>query len=545
MLDTEFPKSIPEVTRQVVEPLLKGESLYAFLGEQAPRILDETEMAGWYSGEGRPGIHPLILMLVLIFQFVEDVPDRLAAEMAVMRLDWKYALRQELTWSGFHYSDLCNFRKRLVANHAWHRVFEQVLSYLQTHGYVQAKGKQRTDSTAVLGQVARLSRLELVWESLRLAVEAVVSADAVWSLQQLPPSFIAEHSRKRMDYRLKPAAVKTALQKAGEEATWLLKAIEQSAVDWQTDEALHVLRRVVSEQFETNAAGKLQARTDTDACGDVLVSPHETEARYGKKGDKGWLGYKVQVTESVDPDGGFITDVAVTATALTDTEALAPIQQRLVARDLAPTQHYVDRGYMSAENIVASTEQGIDLRGRVLSDTSAHPAAFQHAAFQLDPLQRQATCPAGNVSVSWRTYPEPKKGVSAEIRFGTQCRTCPFFGEGQCTTNPLGRFLYLNPHSELLAARRRAAQTPEFKHEMMQRQGIEATMAEWVGVHGGRRARYRGTLKLSLQASLIASAINLKRLARRLARATTPHPFFLPLVRPRFISSSGFFNRHT
>lgn len=37
-----------------------------------------------------------------------------AAQMAVMRMDWKSALRQPLDCAGFHYSDLCNLRRRLL-----------------------------------------------------------------------------------------------------------------------------------------------------------------------------------------------------------------------------------------------------------------------------------------------------------------------------------------------------------------------------------------------------------------------------------------------
>src|SRR5258708_36278830 len=72
--------------------------------------------------------------------------------MGVMRLDWKYALRQELGWSGYHYSDRCNFRKRLLANQAEQRVFEDILKHLQAQGYIQAGGKVRSDSTSILRQ---------------------------------------------------------------------------------------------------------------------------------------------------------------------------------------------------------------------------------------------------------------------------------------------------------------------------------------------------------------------------------------------------------
>ena len=61
------------------------------------------------ASEGRPAVNPVIVALVSVFPFLEKVPDIAAAETVVMWLDWKYALGQELTWTGFHYSDLCNY----------------------------------------------------------------------------------------------------------------------------------------------------------------------------------------------------------------------------------------------------------------------------------------------------------------------------------------------------------------------------------------------------------------------------------------------------
>jgi transposase len=89
---------------------------------------------------------------VTIFEFLEKLPDR-AAHLAVMRWDWKDALRQRLDWTGFHYSDLSNFRKRLLAHGGESLIFERLLAYLRERDLVQAGGRQRTDATPILGAV--------------------------------------------------------------------------------------------------------------------------------------------------------------------------------------------------------------------------------------------------------------------------------------------------------------------------------------------------------------------------------------------------------
>ena len=154
-----FAKEIPPATRKLVEPILSADSICRLLGEKGGEIVDEASLAGMYSDTGRGGINPVLLCFVLILQFLEKLPDRQAAEMVRMRLDWKYALRQELDWPGFDYSSLCNFRKRLYAHGQEYAMFEQVLKYLAESGYLKSK-RQRTDATHVLGAVERLSRLE-------------------------------------------------------------------------------------------------------------------------------------------------------------------------------------------------------------------------------------------------------------------------------------------------------------------------------------------------------------------------------------------------
>src|SRR5947209_3439212 len=63
---------------------------------------------------GRPGVEPVVLLGVLIFQFLERVPDRQAVEMVKYHLGWKLALHLSLGDPGFHPTTLVYFRQRLL-----------------------------------------------------------------------------------------------------------------------------------------------------------------------------------------------------------------------------------------------------------------------------------------------------------------------------------------------------------------------------------------------------------------------------------------------
>src|SRR5229473_705791 len=277
-LKNRFPAEIPEETRAFVEELLAEDSVYRVIGREVEQMLRDEEFEELYAEDGRPGINAVVLALITIFQFLEKLPDRAAASMAVMRLDWKYALRQEVSWRGFHYSDLCNFRKRLLAHGREGLVFERILAYLRERGYVKGGGKQRTDSTHIVGQVMDLSRLEMVWETIRVALNALISTDAPWVLKWLPSSFVELYSVRRSDYRLKDSEIAPALQKAGEEGQWLVTQVMTTGSQvLQTLPELALLRRVLEEQYVPNEAGQLQTRPAGQVTGDVISSPHEPQ----------------------------------------------------------------------------------------------------------------------------------------------------------------------------------------------------------------------------------------------------------------------------
>jgi transposase len=59
----------------------------------------------------------------------------------------------------------------------------------------------------------------------------------------------------------------------------------------------------------------------------MIYSPHDVKARYGKKRETEWKGYKVHLTECCDPDLPLvITDVQTTSASATDFEALPSVQ---------------------------------------------------------------------------------------------------------------------------------------------------------------------------------------------------------------------------
>ena len=119
-------------------------------------------------------------MMASVLQFSENLTDRQAAEAVRDRMTWKYALGLELEDPGFDASVLSEFRSRLVAGDLVSLALDALLERLAGLRLVRAGGRQRTDSTHVLGAIRSLNRLELAGETLRAALEALAAAAPGW-----------------------------------------------------------------------------------------------------------------------------------------------------------------------------------------------------------------------------------------------------------------------------------------------------------------------------------------------------------------------------
>ena len=128
---------------------------------------------------GRTAVEPVLLLGVSFLQYLEALPDRQAVERLCYHAGWNFALNRQLGDPVFHPTTLVNFRQRLLAGDLSTLGFGAVLEALIAAGLVARKNRQRLDSTQMLGCLSRMSRLDCVRESLRLALEEIA--------EQLPP----------------------------------------------------------------------------------------------------------------------------------------------------------------------------------------------------------------------------------------------------------------------------------------------------------------------------------------------------------------------
>src|SRR5919112_6233951 len=187
---------VPEDTARVARAAFPNGNLYMEMRNVLGAIYEDEDFEELFEVRGRPAIAPWRLALVTVMQFSEGLSDRQAAEAVRARIDWKYALGLRLTDPGFDFSVLSEFRSRLVEGGKERLLLEKLLERCKERGYRKARGRQRTDSTHVLGALRLLSKWERAAETMRAALNALASADSQWLREHADPEWFERYGRR-------------------------------------------------------------------------------------------------------------------------------------------------------------------------------------------------------------------------------------------------------------------------------------------------------------------------------------------------------------
>ena len=517
---------VPEETMRVARAAFPRGNTYMQMRDKLGVFYRDEEFAALFPTRGQPAMAPWRLALVLVLQYAEGLSDRQAAEAVRSRIDWKYALSLDLTDPGFDASVLSEFRSRLVAGNAEHRLLEAMLERLQAAGLLKARGRQRTDSTHVLAAIRALNRLLSVGETLRQALNTLAVAAPDWLRAHLDPAWVDRYGKRFDDYRLpKDKAERQALAELiGADGRHLLEALaEPDAPAGLRDlPAVETLRQVWLQQYYAAESAEpvgWRSVEDLPPAAQMINSPHDVEARYSVKRNTAWTGYKVHLTETCDDDRPHLITHVETTLATTQDWHMAPaIHAALAGKGLLPREHLLDAGYVDSGVLVASqTDYGVDVVGPVPQDNhwqARTDDGFAVACFAIDWEARRVLCPGGHISTKWSTTHNRHGEEIVNIRFADKdCRACA--QRARCTTSQRGpRHLTIRPQAQHLAlqAARQYQTTAEFKARYAARAGVEGTLSQGLRVCDLRRARYVGLAKTRLQHILTAAALNVCRL---------------------------------
>jgi transposase len=523
-LHPELIGEVPAETARVAHAAFPKGTVVTRLRDEFSTLFEDEDFRALYSARGQPGLSPWRLALVTVFQFLEHLSDRQAADAVRARIDWKYALGLDLADPGFHFSVLAEFRARLVAGGAEHLLLDRMLERFKVRGLVKARGKQRTDSTHVLAAVHDLHLLELVTETLRAALDDVAAVAPDWLHGVARPVWFERYGRRVEDYRLpKRQEEREALAlEVGADGFALLDALDGQGAPAAAREVpmVETLRSVWRTHYarEKDGPPRWRAGSELPPVGERLQSPYDPEAHYSTKRQMEWSGYKVHVTEACDEEAAHLVTHVMTCPAMQpDMASTAAIHERLAAKGLLPAEHFVDSAYVDAALLVGSRrDHGISLQGPVrgVANQYARAEGYEQRRFAIHWEREQVTCPQGKTSVTWRAGRDQVGAPRIQVMFSrTDCGACA--ARTLCTPAKEARrsvYFHPRPEYEALNDARARMRDPAWKVSYRVRAGIEGTLSQGVRAFGMRRSRYVGLAKTGLQQACTGAAMNVIRI---------------------------------
>src|SRR5579885_104623 len=201
-LHVQIEFSIPEETIRIAHTAYPHGNPLMKLRDELGTIYQDQTFASLFPHNGRSVEAPWRLALITVLQFMEELPDRQAADAVRGRIDWKYLLGLELAAPGFDASVLCDLRKRLVAGNAERLLFDTLLDLCKQRGWLKARERQRTDSTHVLAKIRATHRLMCVGEAMRFALNSLAVVAPDWLLSWIDAEWVERYGHRIEESRL-------------------------------------------------------------------------------------------------------------------------------------------------------------------------------------------------------------------------------------------------------------------------------------------------------------------------------------------------------
>jgi hypothetical protein len=266
--------------------------------------------------------------------------------------------------------------------------------------------------------------------------------------------------------------------------------------------ALADLRQIMTQDLEPDPSGGGR-RLRHGTVRNRLPSLGDRDMRHGRKSKAyPFTGYKRHVLTLLGSK--LVGDAVCQPANQPEHEALETLWPSLTVHGQMRSLS-IDRAYLSSPLIGSLKAQGVEIIAKPWP--LRNRGRFTKEQFQINLPHHKVMCPAG-VTVTL---------TSAERRAHFPADTCGKCAlQADCTISLRGRTLSIHPHEALLIELRAARRTTEGRKALRQRTGAEHTLARIDQIQG-KRARYKGTRKNTLDLRRTAAVNNLQHLHRVLA----------------------------
>lgn len=515
---------LPEGARKVLEKSWAG----TFYKEVFCRI-DEKAFAALYSEKGsRPNVPVNVLVSLEILKYGNGWTDEEMYMNYLLDLKVRMALGYESVRDGYfgirtiyNFRDALNEHMEKTGEDLFEKAFENVTDE-QIEAFGLKTGMQRMDSTQIMSDIRRYSRLSLLVEVLQRVNRMLSQEDQLRYASLLAP--YVKGKTEHYVYGLKKDEYKPHLAAVGKAMHQL---VSELASKYDAEETYAILVRAFGDHFKVeNDEALLIPGGEVKA--DSLQSPDDLEATYRSKRGESYRGYVANAAETCDPENDFqlITKTQVESNVTDDAAMLIDAIPNLVERTDIDCCH-TDGGYNSPDLDPLLTEHNIThiqsaIRGGKPAPNQVTITDFTFS-FDQDGLPIQATCPQGQ-SITLELGQADGRFIGRPD--STLCEACSCFST--CPVRPRGKqrspAWYLSLRQILVACKRQVLETLS-QAERNLRPPVESLMRSLKHPFRHGKILLRGKFRIASAITGSAFMTNLRRIHRaQQVQDTQPAP---------------------
>ncbi len=457
-------------------------------------------LSGYYSPDmGRPPESPALMLKLQYLCYHCRLSDRQVIDRAKTDIAFRYFLQVDVNDLLPDPSTLSRFRGRLGKD-GFRNAFDKIVATAREHGLVRDRLRIK-DASHVIADIAIPSTLGLVAQARDKLLAAAEPFDPIRvegeriNIELLRESTQGQSNEGRLEMRV------THLR---EMLAWIdeLPSPEDAVTnrDWQKlVECRELAHKILNDQ--ENPTGEDKTRSTVDS-----------EARRGKHGD--WYdGYLVDII--VDAHSEIITQINVfPANGDEAADAIKLILQEEEAHGNDVDVLSIDGAGFNGP-VLRELEDPEGPNVDVIVPPKAEPThgRFTPDDFVEDKKHGVVTCPAGKTS---RYRQRDSKDRATIHRFTTEaCQGCPLLkGCMENAPKKFGRTVRKSDYQAEYHRARQKATTAQYAEVRQEHPKVERKLGEMLNCHGGRRARYRGVEKVTVQELMATMATNVKRIVR-------------------------------
>jgi transposase len=429
-----------------------------------------------YAATGRPSVDPQVFFRLQLVMFFEDIrSERQLMEVAADRLSIRWFLGYDLHEPLPDHSSLTRIRERYGLE-IFRCFFERIVEECFEAGLVWGE--------------------ELFFDATKVEANAAVdSLSPRWAVEAHLEGLIEEEEAQ-------PQADDEQISEKGREIAQLPTACEDDLRERNATESDWISR--AGRQDRYFKSGYRPRTSDSRAS---TTDPDATPMTWAKSGSR--LGYQVHHVV----DGGkarIVLNVLVTPSEVTENRPMLDLLWSTIFRwRIKPRQVTGDAKYGTRQNVAALEKAGIRAYVAIPNFDFRNTGLFGPGHFRYDPENDHYLCPAGQtLRFHNEDHNNRRKRYWAKPSI---CNACEL--KARCTSSDRGRVLY-RPFDEDYYDRVRAYRgTHPYEKALRKRKvWVEPLFAEAKDWHGMRKFRLRRLEKVNIEALLIATGQNVKRL---------------------------------